>query len=145
MEAKRRFISRSKNMRRMVAALLVYSLEHEKEKEEIDKFLITNEFLFIGDIENIRNKLILIFKNNTHFELYPLIATVHLISVLNSFEQPISFKDKLQQKRNKQLIYFCKTIFKNEPFYREFCGFTYNDYTGPISIAYASPRRTTKK
>lgn len=124
MEKRIQFKSRSKNMHKMVSALLAYLAEnYQTEKVNITCFLVENDFIKEDDLNRIINFLIflLIEKNFSKHDLF-LYAGYYLIYTLNNFEQPVYFKDKLQKEKNKILIDFCKNTLKNEKQYQKLCG-----------------------
>lgn len=121
------FETRKEHIKLMLTALLVYSLENEKEK--IDKFLLNNDFLLKGDLEDIRNYQKTIKENlnfyepNTHLDYLLSTTNLYLIWNFNTFEDPRHKKCRLQKQKAKLLITFCKKIFSSNNKYYNYCEF----------------------
>lgn len=137
MKARTFFYSREHNMRRMVSALIVYSIENPDKYDKIETFLIRNDFLVRRSINTIKAHLEKLLKTGFYDnESLCCVGNVYLHEHLNSFIQPLPFKDQLQYEKNKKLICFCKKMFNAGTFYFKHCGFTYKDYTRPIVFSY---------
>lgn len=121
------FYSRAMNMKRMIAALLVYKVTHHLLSEQIDYFLITNDFFTERYLSEITKKLSNQFEKNDF--LYALFerTLIEINDKMNFFFEPIHFKDSLQREKNMLLVSFCKRIFNysdEKNLYRKFCNFS---------------------